>query len=180
MVSAGCGMPTRSSISIAAARACRLVTCWCSMMASMIWLPTVCMAENDVIGSWNTIAISAPRISRMALPWGSRVTRSTRPWLGESNRMLPSTIAPFLGTMRRIDWVVTLLPQPLSPAMPRVSPGASSKLRPSTALTVPCREKKWVCSPRTLSRAPSAQGVGSVIRPWRRGRRRRAGRHPGS
>ena len=146
----------------------------------MIWLPTVCMAENEVIGSWNTIAISAPRISRMALPWGSSVTRSTRPWLGESNTMLPSTIAPFLGTMRRMDWVVTLLPQPLSPAMPRVSPGAMSKLRPSTALTVPCREKKCVLSPRTLRSAVPESGLRLDIRRWRRGRRHHACRRQGS
>ena len=67
---------------------------------------------------------------------------------------------------------------------PRRCPGSRpargrSSGRP-TALTVPCREKKWVCSPRTLSSAASGSEVRSDIRPWRRGRRRRAGRHPGS
>ena len=44
--------------------------------------------------------------------------------------------------MRRMDWAVTLLPQPLSPTMPRVFPAWTSKLAPSTALTVPSSGKK--------------------------------------
>ena len=38
-----------------------------------------------------------------------------------------------LGTSRMIDSDVTDLPQPDSPTMPSVSPGASEKLTPSTA-----------------------------------------------
>ena len=46
--------------------------------------------------------------------------------------------------MRRIDCAVTLLPQPLSPTMPSVFPGNTSKVAPSTALVVPSSWKKRV------------------------------------
>jgi hypothetical protein len=51
--------------------------------------------------------------------------------------------------MRRMDWAVTLLPQPLSPTMPSVWPGYTSKVVPSTALTVPSSWKKYVLRSRT-------------------------------
>ena len=38
---------------------------------------------------------------------------------------------------RMIESEVTLLPQPDSPTIPRVSPGMIEKLTPSTALTTP-------------------------------------------
>ena len=46
--------------------------------------------------------------------------------------------------MRRIDCAVTLLPQPLSPTMPKVFPGKTSKDAPSTAFVVPSSWKKLV------------------------------------
>ena len=46
--------------------------------------------------------------------------------------------------MRRIDLIVILLPQPLSPTMPKIFLGYSLKLTPSTALTVPSSSSKQV------------------------------------
>ena len=54
----------------------------------------------------------------------------------------PDLISPGGGTMRRIDCAVTLLPQPLSPMMPRVFFGATEKLTPSTAFSVPSSSLK--------------------------------------
>ena len=49
---------------------------------------------------------------------------------------------PGRSTIRRIERAVTLLPQPLSPPIPSVLPGQTSKLAPSTALTTPSFWKK--------------------------------------
>src|SRR5690606_11064777 len=77
----------------------------------------------------------------MAAPRPRRPRRSGGPW-GENSR--PSKwMAPLLtqpgGSGRRPmrDKAVTVLPQPLSPTMPRVSPGSTWKEMPSTALTGP-------------------------------------------
>src|SRR6185503_1177584 len=87
-------------------------------------------------------------------PWYSRIlaslncSRST-----PSNRILPPTILPpGWGTSRSSDRLVIVLPEPDSPTIPRVSPGATEKLTPSTALTTPRRVKKWVRRSSTSSR----------------------------
>jgi len=51
---------------------------------------------------------------------------------------------------------VMLLPQPDSPTIASVSPGASAKLIPSTALTTPWRVVKKVCSASTSSKGRGA------------------------
>src|SRR2546426_17391 len=100
-------------------------------------------------------AISAPRIARISGPFGASFVKSTT-WLlappsvaGRRNWISPSTIRPGRSTIRRIDRAVTLLPQPLSPTMPRVAPGYRSKLTPSTAFTVPSSWGKYVFRFRT-------------------------------
>ena len=111
---------------------------------------------NEDIGSWKMSAISAPRIDRISAPFGSSWARSTtapprsRP-SGRWKWISPSTIRPGRSTMRRIDLAVMLLPQPLSPTIPSVAPGAISKLTPSTALTVPSSCVKYVFRFRTDS-----------------------------
>ncbi len=49
----------------------------------------------------------------------------------------PPTTFAFAGSSRSSESAVVVLPQPDSPAMPSASPSCSSKLTPSTALTVP-------------------------------------------
>ena len=53
--------------------------------------------------------------------------------------------------------LVIVLPEPDSPTMPSVSPGATEKVTPSTALTTPRRVKKWVRRSSTCS-----NGIGQV------------------
>ncbi len=114
----------------------------------MIWLPTLWTGLNEDIGSWKISAISAPRIDRISGPFAASFARSTMAppdapsAAGRRNWISPSTIRPGRSTMRRMDRAVTLLPQPLSPTMPSVAPGYSSRLTPSTAFTVPSSWEK--------------------------------------
>src|SRR5438046_1633230 len=71
-------------------------------------------------------------------------------------------IRPGRSTILKIDRAVTLLPQPLSPTIPSVARGATSKLTPSTALTVPSSCAKYVFRFRTDRSGLSTIGVGSV------------------
>src|SRR4051794_10724624 len=123
---------------------------WCSRIASTIWLPMLWTGLKEDIGSWKMSAISAPRIDRISAPFASSVARSTTaPVAGRRKWISPSTIRPGRSTIRRIDRAVTLLPHPLSPTIPSVAPGATSKLTPSTARTVPSSCAKYVFRFRT-------------------------------
>ena len=127
--------PTRRSISIVFSRASRRLTCWWSMIASTIWLPTVCTGLNEDMGSWKMSAISAPRIARISGPFGASFARSTTGSAAPAaawrrNRISPPTIRPGRSTIPRIDRAVTLLPQPLSPTMPSVAPGVQVEAHP--------------------------------------------------
>src|SRR6267154_1441741 len=64
----------------------------------------------------------------------------------------PSTTRPGSGTSRSSERAVTDFPEPDSPTIPTVSPSATSKLTPSTALTTPAWVKKWVLRFSTRSR----------------------------
>src|SRR6202011_3043960 len=55
------------------------------------------------------------------------------------------------GIRRNIDSAVTLLPQPLSPTIARVSPGMTWNETPSTARTTPSRVKNQVFRSATSS-----------------------------
>src|SRR5438874_5790096 len=152
--------PTRRRISIVFSRACRRLIAWWSRIASTIWLPTLWTGLNEDIGSWKISAISAPRIARISWPFGSSCARFTvraGPPLtgGRRNQISPSTIRPGRSTILKMDRAVTLLPQPLSPTMPSVAPGAMSKLTPSTAFTRPSSCEKCVFKFRTDSSLPS-------------------------
>ena len=121
--------PTRRSISIVFARASRRLTCWWSMIASTIWLPTVCTGLNEDIGSWKMRAISRPadgphlRAVRRQLGQvhPSIVAGGAAGLPAEPDLALDDPARPVHDP--RIERAVTLLPQPLSPTMPRVAPG---------------------------------------------------------
>ena len=72
------------------------------------------------------------------------------------------------GRLRAImmERAVTLLPQPLSPTMPRVCPSYRSKLTPSTATTFPSSRGKWVARSRTDSRGSRATGAAPLLAVW--------------
>ena len=75
---------------------------------------------SDVIGSWNTMAMSLPRTLRIS---ASLSSSRSRPW----KRMLPPVMRPGgSGMRRRIDSAPTDLPQPDSPTTAIVSPSFTS------------------------------------------------------
>src|SRR5713101_3997211 len=78
----------------------------------------------------------------MSLPRTPRIASSSRPSRSTPSSLIePPTIRPGgFGTSRMSESAVTLLPQPDSPTIASVSPAASEKLIPSTALMTPRRE----------------------------------------
>ena len=108
------------------------------------------------MGSWKIMAISPPRMARISRPVGASWVISTtvpslrRNWMEESGWM---TAVP--GRRRMMAWVLTLLPEPLSPTMPRVRPVWAVRSTPSTAWICPSSVRKAMRRFSTLSRAPS-------------------------
>ena len=87
--------------------------------------PTVWRGFRALYGSWKIICAlrrtgSSSRDERLVISWPS------------------SSIRPLVGrTSIRTDLAAVVLPDPLSPTSPRVSPGASLRSMPSTAFTWP-------------------------------------------
>ena len=94
----------------------------------MSWKPTVKHGFKELIGSWKIIAMSLP-ISRRR--WRGLRPRRSRPW----NASRSAVILAVQGKRPMTASMETLLPDPLSPTMPRLSPAMRSKLTPSTAFT---------------------------------------------
>ena len=93
---------------------------------------------SDVIGSWKIMPMRLPRTARIS----SSVSVSR---LRPSNITSPLTMRPGgVGMSRMIDRLVTDLPDPDSPTMPRVSPRSRSNDTPSTALTTRSSSSKYV------------------------------------
>ena len=107
---------------------------------SSIWVPTSHTGFSDEVGCWKIIEIRSPRMWRIAS--GDSLSRSC-----PSNRISPPSICPGCATRRRIDRLVTLLPQPDSPTRPMISPRSTEKSMPSTARTAPSRVWNDVRSP---------------------------------
>ena len=125
-------MPTRSSSSAARASAARFDSPKCVWSASRICRPIVSTGFSAVIGSWKIIAISRPRTTRSSR---SLIWSRSRP----SNCAVPPATRPGTGQEPEQREAVTLLPQPDSPTIPSVSPGAMSNEIPLTASIVPRR-----------------------------------------
>ena len=119
-------MPTRLSSSAARSFASFLSRSKWVSRASLIWRPIVSTGFRLVIGSWKIIAMSRPRILRSA---SSGSVRRSRP----SNIAVPAVTLPARERMPSRAREVTLFPQPDSPTMPSVSPGAMSNVIPLTA-----------------------------------------------
>ena len=66
--------------------------------------------------------------------------------INASKRVFLSRVSP------RSVMAVTLLPEPDSPTIPSTCPRCSSKLTPSTALTIPSSVANWTFRPSTLIR----------------------------
>src|SRR4051794_26379075 len=123
-------MPTRAISSAVRRLASLRLRSKCVSSTSRICRPIVSTGFRLVIGSWKIIAISLPRTLRSSESFS--LSRS-RP----SNIARPSVTPPLLARIPRIASDVTLFPQPDSPTMPSVSPGAMSKETPLTACTIP-------------------------------------------
>ena len=131
------GIRTRSSNSIARWRACGRDRPWCSRSVSEIWSQIVSTGFSDDIGSWNTIAMSRPRMRR-----SSASSASSKSWPAWTMRPLTMRELP-LACSRSIDSAVTLLPLPDSPTMPRQSPSAMSNETSSIAVIQPRSVRNW-------------------------------------
>src|SRR5918999_4906818 len=139
-------MPTRASAARAWSRASAALTSWCARTASTICVSMRSTGFSVIIGSWNTMAMRAPRTLRSSS--SASPTRSV-----PSKRIRPPTMRPGGSTSPRIENPVTVFPQPDSPTRPSTSPARTSKLTPSTARTTPARVKKWVrrfCTSKVL------------------------------
>src|SRR6266851_5054653 len=138
-------MPTKPSSSRVRARAARADRPRWRISGSSICRPIVIIGFSDVIGSWNTIDRREPRrsaISRSGNCSKSRPSKMTEPAGisagGDSSRR-----------SRASD--VMVLPLPLSPTRPRVSPWRRLNETPSTARSAPPGTRKRTCRFSTRS-----------------------------
>ena len=117
--------------------------------------PTVIRGLSDAYGSWKMICMSR-RCRRMAsLPNPNRSTPSK------------STCPAVASTSRSMSLPSVVLPQPLSPTTPKVSPRPIARSTPSTALTWACTRPQ---NPRRtgkcfLSPLTSTKGAAWLMRP---------------
>ena len=111
-------MPTMARSSAALVRACCFVMFMWSSNVSVICLPMLSTGFREVMGSWKIIPMRFPRTDLMRdMEMSSRSS--------PSKSTLPATILPGgLATRRIIDRACTLLPHPLSPTMPTISPSS--------------------------------------------------------
>ena len=126
------GMRTRSSQSLACLVAASPDMPRCRRRGSAICSPMRTWGVSAVSGSWKIMVIFEPRIllSAAGLRFSSSVPRN----LAEP-AALPLRASRPISAMK-----VWLLPEPLSPTTPRVSPRATSRDTPRTAATTP----SWV------------------------------------
>ena len=171
----GSGMPTSWSSASARTIASRRPMPRCFVSGSHTCWPTVKTGLSELIGSWNTQAISRPRRPCRS---SSEAASMSRPW-----NVTEPVRSALSGSRLRIDIAVTLLPEPDSPTSATVVFSGTSKLTPLTAST------RWTTPPSRpvrnatcRSRMPSSSGAAAVedavlIRgPSASGRARRAAR----
>ena len=137
----------------------------CSRNDSVICLPIVMTGLSELIGSWKTIATSAPQSRRIAL---SSSSMSSWPM----NMTLPERRTFSFGRRFITEREKIVLPEPDSPTMPSVVPRFSESVTPSTARTRPRAVRKWVfrsVTSRTVSDSASctARAVAVArLTPW--------------
>ena len=91
---------------------------------------------------------------------------------GRRTSRVPRVTRPARGRMPSSASEVTLLPQPDSPTIPSVSPGAMSNEIPLTACTVPRPVQNWTCRSSTARRGSLTHGHAASGRGPRAVRRR--------
>src|SRR5438874_2341935 len=164
-------MPTRSSSSVARARASWPRRDWWRRSTAPIWRPTVSTGLSEVIGSWNTYAMSRPRTSRSDGP--------RRPSSSTSSKLTEPVTRALAGSRPVSASAVTLLPQPDSPTSASTSRPDTSKLAESTASTGPSSVRKRTVRSRTRSTAlPGVQRVAQPVPEQVQRERQRHNGHP--
>ncbi len=126
------GIPTLSSMFSAhflASCLDRLVL-WFSI-TSIICSPTVSTGFREVIGSWNIMDMSLPRMA--SIPLVESFNRSCPSKITSPPRILPGG----LGISLIIPFASVVFPAPVSPTSPRVSPTPICILTPFSAFTTP-------------------------------------------
>src|SRR5213594_483865 len=136
-------IPTSSRSSPTRFIAASLSTLSWMTIGSAIWSPIRFTGFSAFIAPWKMIEMCFHRIPRS---WPSETFARSYP----TYSIVPSTIFPFDGRRRMIDRAAVVLPQPLSPASPRLSPSPKVKSTPSTARTVPSCVWKCVLRPFTV------------------------------
>ena len=125
------GIPTRSSLAAAISRASeRLVPAWITSVSATC-APIVRTGFSAVIGSWKIIAMRRPRIPHIAA--SSSANRSSPSSRAAPPRCAPSGSSPITAS------AVIDLPEPDSPATPKICPGAIDRLTSRTASMPPMR-----------------------------------------
>ena len=126
------GILTSCSISKASLYASSLEICLWIRILSAIWSPIFMVGFSEVIGSWKIIEILLPRMETISF---SDFFRRSSPW---NNTSEFSPIIVFdSGSNRMIAFEDTVLPQPDSPTIARVSPLCRLKSIPLTACEIP-------------------------------------------
>ena len=87
---------------------------------------------SEVIGSWNTMPMRAPRRSRNSLG-ESLVTSLPSNWIAPAVRWMAGGSSPMIAR------AASVLPEPDSPTMPTISPGATEKLTVLTTSSLVAR-----------------------------------------
>ena len=152
----------------------------CARTARAIWLPTVNAGLRLVIGSWKIIEIWSPRTRRISSSGSPTSSRPSKPIEPAATRPNPFGMRPITASDD------TVLPEPLSPTNPSVSPRPMWKATSSTTGSQPFGPANSTRKPATESRQSSplscagAGGMPALTRSSRsaRGREHRAGRHP--
>ena len=139
----GSGMSTSRSSSTARCAAWPGATCPCATCPSITCRPIGNTGLSVVVGSWNTMPTSRPRILRSDSA-SSVVTSTPSSWIE------PCTCAVG-GSRPLIASEVTLLPEPDSPTMPSTWLASTSKSMPRTAGTARPDPTNVTVSPRTRS-----------------------------
>ena len=152
-IRSGPGRPAASSRLTARRQASCRDTLRCSSTHSATCQPTLYIGFSAVIGSWNTIAIFAPRIRChcASLPPSSSVPDS---------RTDPVTCAA-PGSRPSTDRASMVLPEPDSPTTPRVWPAARDSDTPRTASTRPPSVGMVTARSVTSSRVPGGADGGT-------------------
>ena len=102
---------------------------------------------SEVIGSWNTMPMRAPRRSRNSLG-ESLVTSLPSNWIAPAVRWMAGGSSPMIAR------AASVFPEPDSPTMPTISPGATEKLMVLTTSSLVRATSS--CRPSTLRSSVAA------------------------